>query len=491
MQDHAAKPADAGATEAKPQLDAREQRELTERLAQHATPKDVATYLSSHPAHQKEALAYLAQHKGNSFVQQVTAAIKEGPLGGAMLVSNNPEGLSSPGVILQTKAKAGALAAYVHHSNHTKKAMDISLVVKPTNGPVTATLSGASAATGGSKRADGGKGAWASDPNVVVAAANEAAGDAKDKDSHNRTDITKHVDGPTTIKLGTLPAGGAGDPPLFDARYDLVLSGDAEIDVVAGGVTDAWAEGNTKYELAGTNGRAAGMYEGASFASDDTALVSKLPFKKPLTGTKFGGAPSPKVEQAQAVTASDATLEDALEQKGDARAVFVLERVFRIAPSWLTEKGVWDGTTLTTKGLTDDYAQLITSLKAAKDVAAIKAVIAKHPTVGAGLDAASYGTMFEVGVLIDNDTKTKAGVVLDFLTDAAANAAGKPGAVFRGVVSVDGVDHAINNDTASGHASHATLGSAEIEAGKSKYVHVHFQSPGQISAGQELDIKKK
>ncbi|HEY0253199.1 MAG TPA: hypothetical protein VGC41_16810, partial [Kofleriaceae bacterium] len=208
-------------------------------------------------------------------------------------------------------------------------------------------------------------------------------------------------------------------------------------------------------------------------------------------GTKFGGAPSPKAEQVQPVAASDTVLTAALEKKGDASAAYVLEHVFRIAPDWLREKGVWDGTTLTTKGLTEDYASLITSLKAATDLAALKAVVAKHPSIGAGLDAASYGTMFDVGVLIDNDTKAKADVVLDFLTDAAANRAGKQGAVFRGVVSVDGVDHAINNDTASGHASHATLGNAEIEAGKSKYVHVRFQSPGQISAGQELDIKKK
>jgi hypothetical protein len=60
-----------------------------------------------------------------------------------------------------------------------------------------------------------------------------------------------------------------------------------------------------------------------------------------------------------------------------------------------------------------------------------------------------------------------------------------------GLISVDGVDHAINNDTASHHPNHAELGGAQIEAGKSKYVHVHFQSPGQVSAGQELDIKNK
>jgi hypothetical protein len=467
------------------------QRALTERLAQNASPHDIATYLSTHREHQTEAMAFLTEHKGNAFVQQVITATPTGPLTGPMLVSNNPEGISTPGVVMSVQAKAGTLGAYIHHSNHTKRPLDMFLVVKPTSEPVTASLSGASASTGGAKRAHGGKGEWAADPNVVVAAASEAAGDARDNDSHNRTSITQHAAGATPIKLGTLPAGGAGDPPLFDARYDVALSGDAELTVVAGNPkSQVPATGNTKYELPGTNGRAAGMYEGARFATDDTAQVSKLPFKTPLTGSKFSGAPSPKVEQAQpTITPSEAVL--AARPKGDAGAVYVLEHAFRIAPSWLREKGVWDGTHLTTKGLTEDYASLITELKAAHDAAAIKDVIANHPSVGAGLDAASYGTMFDVGVLIDNDTKAVANVSLDFLTDAAANRAAKEGAVFRGVVSVDGVDHAINNDTASHHANHSVLGSATIEAGHSKYVHVHFQSPGQVSAGQELDIKKK
>jgi len=490
MRDHVAptaKPSTATA-EAEPASNASWQRDLTERLARNATPHDIATFLATHREHQPEAMAFLTQHKGNAFVQKVVAATPTGTLSGQMLVSNNPEGLSTPGVVMSVSAKAGALGAYIHHSNHTKKPMDMFLVVKPTGGPVTAILSGASAATGGAKRADGGKGEWAADPNVIVAAASEAAGDTNDKDSHNRTNITKHATNATPIKIGTLPAGGAGDPPLFDARYDVSLSGDAELSVVAGDPANTKpATGNTKYELGSTNSRAAGLYEGASFATDDTALVSKLPFKKALTGSKFGGGPSPKVEQAQA-TISDANL--SARPKGDAGVVYVLEHAFRIAPTWLREKGVWDGTHLTTKGLTDDYATLIIELRAATDDAAVKAVIAKHPSVGAGLDAASYGTMFNVGVLIDNDTKAAANVSLDFLTDATANRASREGAVFRGVVSVDGVDHAINNDTASHHANHSVLESAAIEAGHSKYVHVHFQSPGQISAGQELDVKK-
>ena len=511
MQDRLAPDAQVGAVAPTktPQANAW-QRDLAERLAQHATPHDIATYLGSHVAGEQraEAMTFLQQHKGNAFVQQVIAAQKPGPLSGQMLVSNNPEGLATPGVIVSAAASAGSLAAYIHHSNHTRTPLDLFLVVKPNGEPVTASLSGASAATGGAKRAHDGNGAWAADPNVVVAAANEAKGDANDADSHNRTNITQHAVGATPIKLGTLPAGGAGDPPLFDARYDIALSGDAELSVVAekkGGAAASdttMATGNTKYELGGTNGRAAGMYGGANFASDDTALVSKLPFKKPLTGSKFTpDIASPKVEQAQSVAApSEAVLaatKKELATSIDAAAVYVLEHVFRIAPTWLREKGVWDGAQLTTNGLTDDYAGIIDDLKTAlaedkagKDLVATKAAIAKHPSVGASLDAASYGTMFDVGVMIDNDTSATANVGLDFLTDASANRANREGATFRGLISVDGVDHAINNDTASHHPNHAELGGAQIEAGKSKYVHVHFQSPGQISAGQELDIKR-
>src|SRR5450432_2745763 len=118
-----------------------------------------------------------------------------------MLVSNNPEGLSSPGTIVSAHAKAGPLAAYIHHSNHTHTPLDMFLVVKPSSGPVTAKLSGASAVTGGAARAHEGKGEFAADPNVVVAAANEPGNTA---DAHNRTNISKVATTATPIKLGTL-----------------------------------------------------------------------------------------------------------------------------------------------------------------------------------------------------------------------------------------------------------------------------------------------
>jgi hypothetical protein len=206
------------------------QRDIAQRLAHNATPHDLGTYLSSHvPAAQRDqAIAFLHAQRGNAFVQQVIAASSaSGPLTGEMLVSNNPEGLSSPGTIVSAHAKAGALAAYIHHSNHTHGPLDLFLVVKPDKGPVTVGLSGASAATGTSKRASGGSGDWAADPNVIVAAANEAKGDAKDPDSHNRTNVSKVATGATPIQIGTLPAAGKGDPPLFDARYDVTLTGDA------------------------------------------------------------------------------------------------------------------------------------------------------------------------------------------------------------------------------------------------------------------------
>jgi hypothetical protein len=490
--------------------DAGWQRDISQRLAHGTTAQELGVYLSSHPEHRDEALAFLHQHRGNAFVQQVVAASSHGaPLEGAMLVSNNPEGLASPGTIMAARAKAGHLAAYVHHSNHMHAPLDLYVVVKPDKGPVTASISGASSSTGGGERAHGGSGDWASDPNVVVAAANT---DPK-ANEQNRTNETKTANGATPIKIGTLPAAGKGDPPLFDARYQVDLGGDAELEIVAerGGKASAnaaaadrgMATGNTKYELGGTNGRAAGIYEGASFASDDTVHMSKLPFKKPLTGSKFtSSVPTPKATEQQAIaTPAAATLSGitkALDKSVDEAAAYALEHVFRIAPDWLREKGCWDGSHLTTKGLTDDYATIIGELKAAltsdrgnRELAATKQVFVRHPTIGATLDAASYGTMFEVDALLDNDTKSAATVELKFLTDANAARANRPGAVYRGVVSVDGVDRVIDNDTAHHLPSSASLGDATVEPGQSKYVHVHFQSPGQISAGQELDIEKK
>jgi hypothetical protein len=435
-----------------------------------------------------------------------------------MLVSNNPEGLSSPGAIVAVDAKAGALAAYIHHSNHTKAPLDLFLVVKPEAGPVHVTMSGASDATGGGKRAaDGPSGDWSQDPNVVVAAANTAGGQPHDRNANNVTNLSRDASSPTSIAIGQLPAwDGKGDQPLFDARFQLELSADAKVEVVAERANaaasgkaageSAMADGNTKIEEGSSNGRAAGLYDGAKYASDDTVLVSKLPHDLKLTGSKFSGGPSPKREGAgpQVAAPSDATLQAARTKAAtsvDAATVMLLDRVFRISPEWLTEKQAWDGTHLKPDALASnpDYVQLIEALQGAvtadrsdEGMKNTKAVIASHSSLGASLDAASYGTMFQLAFLVDNDTRAPANVDLTFITDIGAHATNAEGAVYRGMVTVDGVDHAINNDTAHGHPNATDLGSiGTIAADQSKYVHVSLQSPGQISAGQELEIKNK
>jgi hypothetical protein len=489
--------------------DARWKREFERRGSSDAA--ELAVFVSGlSAADRDDAMAWLRQQRGEPFVDQIVAAASASPFSGSMLVSNNPEGLSSPGRVMEASAKRGNVAVYVHHSNHMKAPLGIHLVVRPEGGRMSARLAGAAAATGGPKRASGKDAGWRADPNVIVAAANEARGDAKDPDSQNRTNVAKTIDEPTAIKLGTLPAGGRGDPPLFDARYDLELGGDATLEIVAersgpDEATNALAEqrpatGNTKYESAVTNGRAAGVYGGARFASDDTARVSELPFTKRLTGTKFDGGPAPAaLERQRTVTpaATDlAAMATAKKTSLDAAAVVVLERMFRIAPDWLRERGVWNGASLNAAGLTSDYVALIEAVRAAvrehDDMrVATTALLAKYPHVGATLDAASYGTMYDVAILLDNDTKTAASVGLDFRTDAAANAKRSPGAVYRGLVSVDGVDHAINHDTAHGRANHVELATELLAPDATKHVHVRFQSPGQISAGQEIAVTKK
>lgn len=494
-------------------------RDIAQRLAHGATPHDIGVYVAQHvpTGEQADVWAFLHDKLGNAYVGQVVSASHQaagGPLVGEMLVSNNPEGLSSPGTILSTQARAGKVAAYIHHSNHTRAPLDLFLVVKPKTGaPVTAKLAGASSATGDGKHAAGGNAAWSQDPNVVVAAA-EVAHDAHDK--HNQTHVTRVAHGATPIAIGTLPALHHGDPPLFDARYDLDLSGDAELDVVAepsGHASAAGAAheqraaiGNTKYETGGTNGRAAGMYKGASFEADDTVSVSKLPFAKALTGSKFAhGAPSPALTGAgaeQIATPSAdvlATAHAKIATSPDVAAVYLLEHVFRISADWLREKKAWNGSKLVPAGLTADYtgliSQLVGALSADRDDVTLthtQKVIASHHAIGAGLDAASYGTRFELAFLVDNDTNAAAKVGMSFLTDAGAAHAHAQGAVYRGLVSVDGVDHVINHDSAGGHQASADLGAvAQLAPAETKYVRVEFQTPGQVSAGQELDIKKR
>jgi hypothetical protein len=72
------------------------------------------------------------------------------------------------------------------------------------------------------------------------------------------------------------------------------------------------------------------------------------------------------------------------------------------------------------------------------------------------------------------------------------------GNVYRGLVAVDGVSYAIDADNmqkdAKGKAkkpsTQTELGAVAVKPGEEKYVTVQFQSPGQISGGQRLDLTK-
>src|SRR5579859_6121426 len=53
-------------------------------------------------------------------------------LTGPLVVSNNPEGIYKPGVILSDmKVGPGKVGVYVHHSNASAKPLDFFVVVKP------------------------------------------------------------------------------------------------------------------------------------------------------------------------------------------------------------------------------------------------------------------------------------------------------------------------------------------------------------------------
>ncbi|MEZ4367891.1 MAG: hypothetical protein R2939_16670 [Kofleriaceae bacterium] len=519
------------APDATPAQRARWERDVRLRLEQGASAQEVARFLAQHvPTEEREQYAAMANAiRGNAFWDQVLTAAAQtssSVLSGRMLVSNNPEGLDSPGTIITAEIAAGRIAAYIHHSNHTTTDLAMFLVVTPTGaGPVTVAMSGASAATGTSKRAQGNGGAlWSKDPNVLVAAAMEARDDGtgagRDRDLDLRTNLVKTDATAMALPLGKLPRKRGGDPPLFDARYDLELSGDAKLAVVAepagasaaaGAIAeDEFAVGNTKYEKSSTHGRAAGVYEGANWRSDDTYLLSQLPSRRYLTGSKFdsfaGKAENPSLVSGgsmQVVGPSAAVLAAARDKAGrsiDAATVYLAEEVFRISAHWLREKHAWNGTALTPSALSGDYVTILDGLRTAlrADLAsgnddAVKAHVDANRNLGATVDAASYGTMFDVAILVDNDTASAGAFALNFITDFKAEEAGATkGNIYRGLVSVDGVDHPINHDTASGRQVEVTLGgAARLEPGAAKYVHIQFLSPGQISTNQALEVQKR
>jgi hypothetical protein len=539
--------------------------EITIRLAANASAKDLAQWMKLHLHGDAlwQARSWLQQHKSakvtDAFLTSLDAAIAKAPdkaLSGSMLVSNNPEGLTSSGKIMSTQVSEGKLAAFIHHSNHTSAPMNLFLAFRPTE-KSSYVISGAGVSKTTLPSAPNGKSVqnFEYDPNVAVADAVQGSGGGK---------VALSGDSANVLSLGTLRGKKAKETtePLLDARYDLnvtVTKAGVDVDdqenvntltaeviaVPAAAIatngqspvsaadkaaalsTTAMAKGNTKYQSATSNGRASGVYEGANMHSDQTVNVTAMkPFRQVITGGRGSDAPTPQLTQAAEVAevkAADVAKTMAIAGgNADRATVAILDKYLRISAEWLAELGVWksgfkefifqpnDPKTNKPKvdkegnpvfPLSSDYMEILLNVKKSLlDISgqATADYINKVSTrVSANGDFASYGTVIELAYLLNNDTDAAANMQVNFVSDVAQydkeikqgiEPPNKAGTTYRGNVIVDGKPHTIESDDAKGRSSQTKLDDKNLAAGQSQYMHIKYMSPGQISAGQAIEI---
>ncbi len=511
-------------------------RELTLRLAAEATPEELARWmrLHLHGPVLAQGRTWLEVHARSrlprTYLAQLDEQLARAPaqaLSGAMLVSNNPEGLNTGGKIMTTNVEAGKLAAYIHHSNHAKQAMNLFLVFRPAPGKqFSVSGHGASASTSSYD--------FAHDPNVAVADAIQESG--------GKQVPTIGGDHAKAMPLGAIRPKHDKETtePLLDARYDLDVVGDVTVDVVAVAgspkadlalATTKQATGNTKYQSATSNGRASGIYTGANLASDETVRVSELQprFQQILTGGRGAAAPSPHLSTAAVhpVVTAEQAAKTIADGKGnpDLAAALLLETHLRISREWLQEKRVWnpltqaltlddgavkDGKSIKVDRLTPDYMEVlrrvVASVSDRSGAQAASAINQLQGRTSATGDFASYGTVIDATYLLHNDTDGRAALHVDFISDLrvheaerarlaqgtlASKDANKAGERFRAHVQVDGKETKVESDSEAGLRSSTEVAQRAIEPGASQFLHVRYMSPGQISAGQAIEIHGK
>ena len=445
-------------------------------------------------------------------------------LSGAMLVSNNPEGLNTGGKIMTAKVEAGKLAAFIHHSNHAKQAMNLFMVFRPDPGKrFSVSGHGTTASTTSYD--------FNPDPNVAVADAIQGSG--------GKQVPTIGGDHAKAMPLGAIRPKHDKETtePLLDARYDLDVVGDVTVEIVAVAgspkpdlalATTTQATGNTKYQSATSNGRASGIYTGANLTSDETVRVSELKprFQQRLTGGRGDAAPSPHLSTAAShpvVTAEEAAKTIA-GGKGnpDLAAALLLENHLRISREWLHEKHVWnpltqaltldddavkDGKPTKVDRLSPDYMEvlrrMVASVSDRSGALAASAINQFQGRTSATGDFASYGTVIDATYLLHNDTDAKADLHVDFISDLRVHEAerarlakgtldskdaNKDGEKFRAHVLVDGKQAKVESDSEAGLRSSTEVAQRGVEPGASQFLHIRYMSPGQISAGQAIEI---
>ena len=512
--------------------------ELKIRIAAKATPKDVARWICLHLRDEVRVNAVTWVEQANksahpTYIRDFHAALAVAPtteFSGAMLVSNNPEGLTSAGEILRTSVAPGKLGVYVHHSNHTHTAKNLYLRFRPAAGTTYFASGHGESSSGYVKKVTTStgidEGLFNSDPNVEVANAAQA-GKLTAVASVGGADVK-------LLPLGQLMAksktAGAGNEPLFDAKFELNIAtkagkdgGDApplEVDVLAAEANTSTAQvtqiqhpakGNTKYQSDTSNGRAAGVYLGQNYDTDETVAVSKLGsrYLNHLTGGANSGKPAPalvtEATHDEIGAAAAKALIDKADGNDDYAVALMLDAVLRISTEFLVAKGAWDPSkqkfAMKRKSmygeLSADYGEVIDALLATvKEKSGAQSAQKLNQLVqrsSANAVYASYGTMIHAAYFLHNDTDAAASLHVAFLNDSLRSAKPPP---FRANIDVDLLGKhsniAINSDTEkSKNSTDLGRGPVTLAAGQGGYVHLKYMSPGQISANQAIEITGK
>jgi len=454
--------------------------------------------------------------KGMSYYDGMQVLSTEGAKkSGQLLVSNNPELVYEPGLLLQgMRLEKGTAALYLHHFNRTSFArhkpsdplrdtLQYWARVTPAEGAVkvgwnaaetTAECSGKDNTPGTDANAKTARKALEKDAAPLAAGEPLAAGAVR------------------VFPVATAPAGNAG--LLTDVRAKLALSGPVKVDIgcrTPGGPTpeaeQKKASGNTKLATSGTHGRGAGVYDAAALTDQQSVDVSRLeghPVLYPLTGVDGKiDAPLPVAQQQQKASDPKAALVGAKAAKStDAATLLLLHEVYHVSTRWLEDEiGVTRGGTIlpqaSWKQSKDDpsYKALVIDLEAKVEAARksgswddVVAHIAANDTIGAKDDACSYGMIFDVTLGLDNQSgDSEAAMKLTLL-----NANKDP---FRGSATIDGRPAWVTKNKPEEGKSAAGVAliddAKKVPAkGRGAY-HFRMMSPGQTSTGHFLKLERK
>ena len=441
------------------------------------------------------------------------------------LVSNNPEQVWKEGYLAQSgRAVEGKLGLYIHHQNLTGRNLRFVLRLRQ------AQQQGSE----GTAAPDEAKAAQVSQVGISGASNTGRVTTDRDADPNRRTvreflkqpvssslsvsNEAEHTIGSLGAYHGSLPENS----PMIDARLQLdIKGGPCFVEVWA--VEDkgsgarhnqghAW--GNTKWADPGTQGRAAGLYEGAGVAQSHAIKLSEVSQKElqldavtPVLGGRSGAAPTSErldessTRQAKVPTSTEELMEliePHIEKPAERVLSYLLEQVWGIDRRWLAQAHPDASFNTLIPELRRRIELYIERRKAEKEAAkgedsaatqqtrqergkALEGLLdfmASRSGVGSQYVAGSYGLSFDLDFMLDNDMDSPGQATISFFNKVG---------IYNGYFEVNGAG--IAHFMRAGQT--LQLWQERMEKGTQASVSLHFMIPGQTSAGQAIRIRAK